>query len=189
MALLSTFAPVDYAIAILILELDIARTIYQALTTYGTLKQSLISHSVCIYAVACVIRSEIIIGEIALGLKAPDSTIFLTRIVFTQKTIGIPLGDYSLIVVEVEGCIYGPIIKAIAPIDGKFPTTCTHRTCILPSCRLTYNRRQFLSRSKHVLILTLEPIEGHVEAILKETEVDTDIGSSNRLPSERRRNE
>ena len=180
MVVRSTFAPVNLTIAININKLDVARTIYEA----TVLELGLVSYAFLVNPVTLVVLArEIAEIEVAVGLEAPDFAIFLTSIVTVDEVVAIPVCHLSLIVADIECAVEVHITEFVTIVDGDFPTTRAERTFVAVSSRSTKHAWKFLTRSKHVLSVALEPVEVHIKFALEEAEVETNVGGVDSFPS------
>ena len=62
------------------------------------------------------------------------------------------------------------------PANTDFPTACAEMTGVYIGSVCTKGSGHFVSRSKHVFGVALEPVECEVERVVEETEVKTYVG-------------
>ena len=97
MILGSTLTPVNHAVTVQVLELDVTRAVNKAIG----LQLGLVGNTLLVGTVGI----EVVEVEVAVGLEAPDFTILLTRVVGVDHVVAIPLGDLGLVVTHDGGGI------------------------------------------------------------------------------------
>ena len=159
------------------------------------LETALVSHALCIVPRAVGIASgEVAFLKVAVGFEAPDVAVILAGgvalgggvgIECVEESVGIvPGSHFGACVGNVEVGVHVGVAEGVVPADGEFPASRAERTCIGVRSAGAENRRQHFAGSEHVLGFALIPVEAHVERVVEEAEVDTDVGGDDAFPCE-----
>ena len=134
--------------------------------------------------VAVGIVREVVVGEQAVGLVAPDLTVNLAVVPAADAGSGAVFGDDGLRVGE--GGVdreREAVVEDMAPVEGDFPAAGAQGTVVALRRSRTEVVTDTFGAHDHVLGVTLVPVEGHAERV-EQAEVDTEVKRDDVLPGQ-----
>ena len=129
---------------------------------------------------------EIIFSIKTIGYISPYFTNLLPFAIGAQQVgLVVKLGNFTLRIVKIESDTVIEIFDTVSPVQFQFPTISFQIRSILLGSSHSHNPRQIHSRCQHTFCITPIPIESTIQAIIKKSEVNTEVERIYFFPGER----
>ena len=185
MVINSTFAPVDFAVTVLVYEFDITGAVCELVA----FKRCLV-YNTLVRHIASTVPAHIGLSVVTVGLEAPDIAEVLAFGIVTAcgkeriNLIGrvVPLGDFGACITDVECSVYVGVAEAVVPVKGDFPAVGAEFAVVAVRSVCTENRRKLGARAEHVFGSARVPVERYIEAVVEEAEVEACVDCFDAFP-------